>query len=242
MILRFLGAIQFLTIVPVRRSTVPPSQSAVFFPLIGAGLGLVGGVLLDSGRDYLPFTLLCLLILSFWSLITGGLHEDAVADVADAVRVHRSPERIHEILKDSRIGAHGALALFLLVLIRWQALSSITADIIPALTAALGISRSSIVLLAAIAPAAGNASGASFARGLGRWTPAFVAVQAVMLAFWLGGRTAVFLTVGSLLLVLLARTYFSRRIGGVTGDCLGATAQVVETWCILVYTCRPCIS
>lgn len=237
-----LGAVQFLTIIPVNRTTVPPAQSAIFFPAVGAVLGGVGGVLLESGREYLPFALLSLLVLSFWSVITGGLHEDAVADVADAFRALRPPEVIHRILKDSHIGAHGVLALVLLVLIRWQALSSIAADIVPALAAALGISRSSIVVLAAIAPPAGEASGASFARGLSTQAAALVAAQAILLALWPGGRISAFLTGGSLAIILLAKAYFTRRIGGVTGDCLGTTSQLVETWCFLVYTCRPCIS
>ncbi|MDZ4798973.1 MAG: adenosylcobinamide-GDP ribazoletransferase, partial [Bryobacteraceae bacterium] len=128
MIPRLLGAIQFLTIIPVRTQTANPGQSALFFPLVGAALGIAGACALIASRGYLPWSLASLLVLALWSLITGGLHEDAVADVADAVRAWRTPEHIHAILKDSRIGAHGATALIFLLLIRWQALAAITAD------------------------------------------------------------------------------------------------------------------
>ena len=240
MIGRFLGAVQYLTIIPVRARTASPGQSAVFFPLVGALLGAAGGWLLDIGRGYVPFTLLALIVLALWSLITGGLHEDAVADVADAFRAWRSPEKIHEILKDSRVGAHGALALVVLVLVRWQALSSIALDAVAGLAAALAVGRASVVALSWTAPAAGSASAAQFRATLTGRTAVAVLIQAIAIAFWPGPMTAVFLLCGGALLTLLARVYFVRRIGGVTGDCLGATEQLVETWCLMVYTCRPC--
>lgn len=241
MIGRFLGAVQYLTIIPVHARTAPPGQSAVFFPLVGALLGAAGGWLLDAGRGYVPFSLLALIVLAFWSLITGGLHEDAVADVADAFRAWRSPEKIHEILKDSRVGAHGALALVILVLVRWQALSATAVDAVAGLAAALAIGRASVVALSWITPAAGSASAAQFRATLTGVTAIAVLIQGIAVAFWPGAMTAVFLLSGCVVLTLFTRAYFMRRIGGVTGDCLGATEQLVETWCLMVYTCRPCI-
>ena len=240
MIDRLLGAVQYLTIIPVRRHTAPPGQSALFFPVIGALLGAVGGLLLESGRGYVPFTLLALLVLAFWSLLTGGLHEDAVADVADAFRAWRTPEKIHEILKDSRIGAHGALALILLVVIRWQALSAIAVDAVTGLAAALAIGRAAVVALSWTTPPAGSASAAAFNETLTSGVAAACLLQGIAIAFWPGAVTASFLLGGSTVVFLLARRYFLLRIGGVNGDCLGATEQLVETWCLVVYTCRPC--
>jgi adenosylcobinamide-GDP ribazoletransferase len=240
MIGRFFGALQFLTIVPVRFQTAPSGQSALFFPLVGAALGAAGGLLLEAGRGYLPFTLLALAVLAFWSLITGGLHEDAVADVADAFRAWRPPEKILEILKDSRIGAHGALALILLVAIRWQALASIAVDAVFGLAAALALGRAAVVALAWSTPPAGSATAAQFSRTL--TTPVSLAaiLQGIAFAFLPGAHTASFLLGGATVLLLLARRYFLRRVGGVNGDCLGATEQIIETWCLVVFTCRPC--
>jgi adenosylcobinamide-GDP ribazoletransferase len=240
LIRRFLGAVQYLTIVPVHAATAAPGKCAVFFPIVGAMLGAAGGAFLDAGRGYVPFTLLALLVLAFWVVMTGGLHEDGLADAADAFRAYRKPERILEILKDSRIGAHGALALLLLILIRWQALSSISIDAIPALAAALALGRVAVVALAWIAPPATSGSGAQFAAGLSTPAAVFVIAQGIAFALWPGARVASFLLGGTAATVLLARAYFVRRIGGITGDCLGATEQIVETWCLMVYTCRPC--
>src|SRR3954449_4276988 len=114
MIARFLGAVQFLTTLPVRRATASPGRCAVFFPLVGAAMGSAGGLLLYALRNVMPPSLAALLVLSFWALLTGGLHEDGFADVADAFRAGRSREKMFAILKDSRIGAHGALAMILI--------------------------------------------------------------------------------------------------------------------------------
>jgi adenosylcobinamide-GDP ribazoletransferase len=242
MIGRLLGAVQYLTIVPVRRRTAEPGQSALFFPLVGGAIGGLGGFALESSLGYLPFTLVCLLVIVFWTVITGGLHEDGFADTADAFRAWRPPEKIQAILKDSRIGAHGALALLLLVLVRWQALSSMTVPAVPALAAALALGRASIVVLAWITPPAGSGSGAAFSRTLTTSVAIAAGIQALLFAMWPGARIASILFGGTTAIVLLARAYFTRRMGGVNGDCLGATEQIVETFCFIVYTCRPCTS
>ncbi|MBC8164267.1 MAG: adenosylcobinamide-GDP ribazoletransferase [Bryobacteraceae bacterium] len=241
MISRFLGAIQFLTIVPIRSRTTEPGRSALFFPLVGAALGAAGGLLLQSSRGYIPFTLACLLVLAFWSLLTGGLHDDGFADVADAFRAWRSPEKIHEILKDPRVGAHGAMALVLLTLIRWQALSSITVDPVPALTASLALSRSAIVGLAWISQPAGSGSAMQFSASLTSVTALASIAMGIGFALLPGARAASILVTSTVGISFLARSWFHARIGGVTGDCLGATAQVVETVCLIVFTCQPCI-
>lgn len=238
----FLGAVEYLTVIPIRTRAAAPGVSAVFFPLVGALMGAAGGAVLELARGYVPFSLLALVVLAFWALLTGALHEDGFADSADAFRSWRPPEKIFEILKDSRIGAHGALALLLLVLIRWQALAALALDPVPALAAALGIGRAAVVALAWIAPPARAGSAAVFAASLSSPVALAVILQAIALALWPGSRTGSFLLGGATAIVLLARAYFVRRIGGVTGDCLGATEQLVETWCLMVYTCRPCTS
>ena len=242
MIRALLGAVQFLTVIPVRSSTAPPGRSAMFFPLIGAWLGILGGAVFDWTRGQVPLTLAALLVLAFWTLITGALHEDGFADCADAFRSGRSRDRILDILKDSRIGAHGALALILSTLIRWQALSAIAVEPISAFAAAQGLPRAAAVALAWITPPVG--SGLGFVLSQTMTTPvAVVAIaQGVLLAAWCGGRLGLILAAGTFLIVLAARRYFLARLGGINGDCLGATAHVVETFCLVAFTCRNCIS
>ena len=116
MMRRFLGAVQFLTVIPVRAGTTP-AEAAAFFPLVGALLGACAAAFLNLA---FPPSIGALLAVLFLVAATGGLHEDGLADVFDAFRAGRPPEKIHAILKDSRIGTYGALALIIAVLLRWQ--------------------------------------------------------------------------------------------------------------------------
>jgi adenosylcobinamide-GDP ribazoletransferase len=239
MIARLLGAIQFLTVLPVRRRTAPVGQSAILFPIIGAALGATGAILLDAADIFLPNTISALLVLCFWAVISGGLHEDGFADVADALRAGRSREKMLAILKDSRIGAHGALALVFISLVRWQALSAIAGDPTRALAAILALSRASLVVVAWITPPSGDGLGYEFSRTLNTVIAVCVIIQACVFAFFSGA--GVLLVCGGSIIILCARLYFMRRIGGVTGDCLGATSLIVETWGLVLFTCQRCM-
>src|ERR1051326_7376092 len=95
-----LAAIRFLTIIPVRGGDAPPGKAAAFFPLVGAMLGAAGaGIYLLTSRAF-PGSVAALATVAFWVVISGVLHEDGLADVADAVRAGRSRDRMLAILKD----------------------------------------------------------------------------------------------------------------------------------------------
>ena len=121
-----------------------------------------------------------------------------------------------------------------------EALSAIAVDAVAGLAAALAIGRASVVALSWITPPAGSASAAQFNATLTSGVALATVLQGVAIAFLPGPLTASFLLGGSTALTLIARSYFVRRIGGVNGDCLGTTEQAVETWCLVVYTCRSC--
>ncbi len=152
-------ALQFLTILPVAAPSADPGRSAWAFPIVGVLVGLAAASMLS-----LPFGPLLAILLT--AIITGGLHEDGLADVCDSVRGYRTRERMHAILKDSRIGAHGALALVFSVLIRWQALAHLQENLWLRVPAAYGLSRSSMVLLAACSQPAGEGLGSAFVGSL----------------------------------------------------------------------------
>lgn len=239
MIARLLGAIQFLTTAPIRARTASPGASAVFFPLVGCAIGAIGGVLLLALRQAVPPGIAALVVLAFWAMLTGGLHEDGFADVADAFRAGRPPERIHAILKDSRIGAHGALALILITLLRWQALTALAAPPVLVLAATIATSRAAIVALAWVAPPAGSGLGLEFSRDLTSACVLAALAQAGLVLFF--APAGLLLAWGACLIVAAATPYFRRRIGGITGDCLGSTALLVETWGFTLYSCQRCM-
>ena len=171
------------------------------FPIVGALLGLVCAAIL-------PWKLGPVLAMMAVAALTGGLHEDGLADVCDAVRKYRTREQMHRILKDSRIGAHGALGLIAFFVLRWQALASMPAHAWLPLTAAYGLSRAQMVLLA-------------FVSTLPRRAALWVALESVALAVLAGWPLGLVLLAANAALLLLVRRWFSLRLGGVTGDCLG---------------------
>jgi adenosylcobinamide-GDP ribazoletransferase len=230
-----LSAVQFLTILPVPGG-VPPARAAFLFPLVGALLGLAAGAI-----QSLPHPIAPLLSLLFLIAVTGGLHEDGLADVFDAFRAGRTPDRILTILKDSRIGVYGALALVMSLLLRWQAIDALGSHAVPALTAAVGASRGVMVALASVSTPVGDGLGKAFCLELRRPAAALAALQSAALPFLMGPYAGAAALCANALTVAAARAYFHRRAGGITGDCLGAICQISEITMLLIFVCPPFI-
>jgi adenosylcobinamide-GDP ribazoletransferase len=240
---RLLGALQFLTVAPIHELTASPGESAVFFPIVGALLGVSGGAVLWLASATLGRSLGALLALAWLMAATGCLHEDGLADVADAVRAGRTREKMLEILKDSRIGTYGAVALIVSIAVRWQALAQTRVNPVAGLVAALALSRASLVGLAATAPPAGTGMGRAFAADCSSTALSLVAVQTIALlglcSIFMDWRYTLEMLAASVVTTLVARVYFLRRLGGVNGDCLGATCQVVEAVNLVILAWQP---
>ena len=237
----FLGAVSFLTILRVAGQPVSPGRAAMFFPLIGAILGAAGAGIYLAAAYVLPASLAALLTVAFWTGISGVLHEDGLADVADALRAGRSQETMLAILKDSRIGAFGAVAIALSVLARWQALEHLaTARVLEVCIAAQAVPRAALVAMAWVSRPAGTGLGHTFSHTLTTTTALVAMAQGVGAAFACGWRAGIVMVLGSYLMIRVARWLFYRRIGGVNGDCLGATEQLLEIFVLVLFTCRAC--
>jgi adenosylcobinamide-GDP ribazoletransferase len=236
-----LSAVQFLTILPVSSEPVPPGRAAAFFPLVGAILGAAGaGVFLLATRA-LPVSIAALATVAFWTLITGVLHEDGLADIADAVRAGRPQEKVLRILKDSRIGTFGAVALILSIAARWQAIEYLaTARILEVFVASQAVPRAAIVALAWTSRPAGEGLGHALMSTLSTPDALFAIAQGMAAAFWCGWRPGLVMIGGSFLVLRLAQAWFYRRIGGVNGDCLGFTEQILEVFVLVLFTCVRC--
>ena len=224
------AALQFLTILPVPSSETRPGAAAWAFPIVGALLGLLCALLV-------PFKLGPILAMIALAVLTGGLHEDGLADVCDSVRAYRSPEKMHLILKDSRIGAHGALALIAAFVFRWQALTYIGADRWLLLVAAYGLSRAQMVMLAATSPAVGGGLGAAFVATLSQRMAVIVAVESILLCALAGWPVGPVLLGANTVLLLLSRHWFIARLGGVTGDCMGFICVASEAVSLGIVAC-----
>ena len=199
------------------------------YPLAGLLVALIAGgfgwVTLQIG---LSPGLAAGLVLTGQVVMTGAMHEDGLADSADGLWGGWTRERRLEIMKDSRIGSYGVLAMVLALGLRWQALTALGAAFLPALLVAALLSRAVIVIVMAALPSA-RADGLS--RGIGR-------PSAVTAGLGLAVATALSLALtGWLALILLAIAGLAAwacaiiarvKIGGQTGDILGATQQVSE--------------
>jgi adenosylcobinamide-GDP ribazoletransferase len=240
MIRRFLGAIQFLTVLPVRGATASPGSAAPFFPLIGAAVGWIGCGLFLAIEPWLGSWIAALMVVAFWSAITGAIHEDGLADVADAFRAHRPQGSIYKILRDPRVGTFGALALIFSVCLRWQALPNLSAPLLPSFVAAQAIPRAATVVLGYVSRPVGHGMGAQFCGQLSFPGVLAASVQGAAAALWCGWRPGLVILCLTGAVLIASQIYFDRRLGGVNGDCLGAAAQVVEITILLVLACRNC--
>jgi adenosylcobinamide-GDP ribazoletransferase len=232
-----LGAVSFLTILKMPGEPVPPGRAAALFPLVGAALGALGGGLYLAAARILPVSLAALLAVTFWVAISGVLHEDGLADVADALRAGRTQEKMLAILKDSRIGAFGTVAIVLSLLARWQALEHVPMQrILVACIAAQAVPRAAMVTLAWVSRPAGSGLGVALSSTLTTSAAILALAQGVAAAFVGGWRDGLIIIAVVYLVVRAARWYFYRRIGGVNGDCMGATEQILEVLILMVFT------
>lgn len=233
----FLSAVQMLTRVPVPDPGWEPdrlARAARFYPLVGLLLGGAAALLHLGLSALLPSAAAAGLTLAALALATGALHEDGLADAADGLFGGRTPERALEIMRDSRIGAFGAVALVFGIGLRWSALAALPpAAGALALLAALPAGRAGIVLILARGRYARAESAGVAAQGAGGTEFALAlatAAAAALLAGWAG-------LAGLGLALLLAyglMRWTARRIGGYTGDVLGAAEQAGTTGALLV--------
>ncbi|UWQ22517.1 adenosylcobinamide-GDP ribazoletransferase [Jannaschia sp. W003] len=223
------SAALLLTRIPVRGPVAAPAARAAWaWPLVGLAVGAaVAGTLFGTAALGAVPGLAAALALLVGAMLTGALHEDGLADVADGIWGGGTPERRLAIMRDSRLGTYGALALGLGLLARWSLLvAALAGNYWLAPVAAAAASRAAMAWMLARPPARADGLG----RGAGRPGPRTVATALALgalplLAFGLHGLAAALLAaLATLALARLARA----RIGGVTGDVCGAAQQLAE--------------
>lgn len=227
-------ALQFLTIIPLRVSARPEKRdiahSMSFFPLVGM---IIGGFLILINliaSKYLSLPITSALILIGWVGITGALHLDGFTDTADGLCGSKNKEKILRIMKDSAIGAKGVTALILLLLLKFTLLLGLAnnyknyalffAPVVGRWSMVVGIYLSSYVRDEGLAKV-------FFSHKTGReifW--ATLITSSLGLALF---KIKFFYIIGIALAVnLFLITYLKRRIGGLTGDNLGALNEIIE--------------
>jgi len=234
-------AVSFLTILPVGREIqATPEQlgrSMGLFPAVGLLLGLglcVTNWLLDG---LLPRAVLdCLLVLLLIA-VTGALHLDGVADLIDGLAGSRNRERSLEIMKDSRVGAVGVVGLIMVLLLKYLSLYHVPLELKNAALIFMPTAgRWMQLCLCCYSPyvRSEGGTGSAFVENVGqteflRGTATLIVASLVL--FWGKGIFLVFLLGIATMLIL---NYFEKRLGGITGDVLGAVTEMVEVLVLLL--------
>lgn len=232
------SAFMLLTRLPVRGTPTPRAADAAWaWPLVGLVVaGLAGAV--GWGAFWLGVTpaVAAMLVLAVQVMATGALHEDGLADMADGVWGGFTVERRLEIMRDSRIGAYGVIALVLLLTIRWSLIATAMIQLAPlALLIAAVASRAPMAVVMRWLPPA-RTSGLSRGAGVpsvgGVAVAVGIAAAALILAGGSGVMAALLVTGVTLAVGLLAR----HKLGGQTGDVLGTVQQLSEIAVLVALT------
>jgi adenosylcobinamide-GDP ribazoletransferase len=233
-------AFQFLTRIPMPSISYEAdslSRATKFFPLVGLVVGS-GAVLV---RELLMFhmsrPLVAVIMLLYLVLITGCLHEDGLADTGDGFGGGRTKDQILSIMKDSRIGSYGATALVLSLLARYLLLASLPLEHFAAyvISSQVLCRWSSLPLSYFLPPAREqDGQGARIAKLMSLASLIFGSVFSFAVVAFALRWSAVAPLLVAIFTAALSGWLYARKIGGVTGDCFGATNQLTE---IAVYFC-----
>lgn len=231
---RFLAALQFLTILPLPRSFTFGEQvlgkSVPFFPVVGLGIG-IAVALTDRGLELLfPAGVTSVFAVILLIAVSGGLHTDGLADTADGLFSSRPRERILEIMRDSRTGPMGVAAIVCVVALKIALIASIPGPSriwVLLLTPVAG--RSALLVQMALLPyARPEGLVGLFHRNRSRSHALWALIFLITAGAVMGGVPGLIAGAGSFLFALLFSAYIRRRIGGLTGDTLGASCELTE--------------
>ena len=236
----FATAVAFLTRLPIPAGEYEPrvlAQSVVYFPVVGLLVALIGAAvfLLANALWGGPVALLLLLLSSL--LVTGAFHEDGLADTVDGLGGGWSTEDKLRIMKDSRVGTYGALALVMALLLKFGGLMSLPSEVVPAaLVCGHVLGRWAILPLLRYCEYLGGdrGTGGSFAGAVDGRGLLIGTLPAWILVALCAPVRPLLVILCAVLLVAVCRQVFLSKLGGITGDTLGATNQVVEVGVYLV--------
>jgi adenosylcobinamide-GDP ribazoletransferase len=233
---RLLAALAFLTRVPVYLSfdARDVGRSALFFPLIGAAIGAVQWGLFHAFSGRLSILLTAVLIVSLSAWATRAMHLDGLADFADGLAGGSSRGAALEIMRDPRVGSFGAVALVLVLAVKIASIAELESP--EALVLAPALARWASVPLGRFLPNAreGGGLGSALTDHVGTFelvgATALVVALVAGLAPWLGLLSWVAVALVSIVVGAIAM----KRLGGVTGDVLGANVELSEACALVV--------
>jgi adenosylcobinamide-GDP ribazoletransferase len=229
-------ALAFLTVLPVRlrdgeATEADVAASRYAYPVVGLGIGLALALLsLALGYGRAAPLLSSFLLVAAWAAIPGGLHLDGLADTGDGLFLWGDPDRRLEAMRDPRVGSFGLLAVVLVVLGKFAALSTLTGRRRAlALIGAAAVSRTLILVAAGLAPyARREGTGRTVVEATTVVDSLWSVVAALVLGALLAGEVGLLASAAALLVSWWLSHLATQRLGGVTGDILGAIVELGE--------------
>jgi adenosylcobinamide-GDP ribazoletransferase len=233
-------AASFLTILPVgpsiTASTGEVAASFGWFPLVGFGLGLMLCIVDWMLAPIFGNAMRAVLIVLVLTVLTGGLHLDGLADTADALGAGRDRARVLEVLRDSRIGSFGTIALVFVIVLKVFALAGASERLLRRIYMASGLGRWAIPLASGLEYLRPDGAGAAMLSRDRRRNLKIATLTAVIAIAPLMTLHALRACVVAALVSLAMRSFYSRWVGGVTGDLIGAAGELVETAILIAVT------
>ena len=237
---RLISAITFITILPLGKSTTyDPKGMIPFFPIVGLILGTLLSIFDAVALQLWPRPVVSILDVVLLAMLTGAFHLDGLGDAADGLLSHRSREKALAIMKDSRIGVMGLVAIVSALAIKWGGIWGLETHrglllvIIPA------YARGSMIFGIRFLKY-GRPDGGTGHDFFGNTSNRFVfwgLLIPVALSFLLGWRCIV-LNAAFLIITAALLMYYNRRVGCITGDMLGATAEITEALLFLLVSIK----
>lgn len=237
---RLILAIQFLTIVPIKKGLRPAGDdlagSMAFFPVVGA---MQGAVL--AAADYgliqiLPLAVVSAVLLAVLALLNGGLHLDGFADTVDGLAGGAVADDRLRIMRDSSVGAAAVVALILLILIKFLSINELNGTgRIAVIVIFPVVGKWCMVLLSCLAPPAReDGLGASFAAN--SYSTLAIATILTAIASWLLlGPASLAIMAAMAVWTYLVSIFFKRKLGGVTGDVFGFHCELSEGLTLILF-------
>lgn len=238
----FLLMLQFFTRLPINiELSVDESdfqKGIIFFPLVGLIIGSINAAAYYLLAAIFPRNISVIFVVLINVLITGALHIDGLADTCDGIFSSRKKESMLEIMKDSRIGTNGALAVFFDLALRIGLIYSVGENfIIPLLILSCIISRTILVFLCYISKYAreNKGLGSLFIGKVSLWKLLVCFLFSIVSAFLLTGYTGILIIVICIVFFYFFERYINSKIHGITGDILGAANELCELIVIMIF-------
>jgi adenosylcobinamide-GDP ribazoletransferase len=233
-------AASFLTRVPLHRDGATDMSRAVpWFGAVGAVIGLIQGAIYVGLLELTTPTLAAALATAVVALITGAFHHDGLADIADAFGGGWTREQRLEILKDSRLGTYGVTTLVFIIVIEVAALASLGGWVaLGATVVAHALSRAaSGVVMTLSQPAQDSGLGVDYLAGLNKGAVRTAAVLILGITVALFGVSAIAIAAATAISAVAVVRLSYAKIGGISGDVLGAVQQLTKVAIVTVVSC-----